>query len=245
MTKEKLKTFINKYYLGGTVESVKWIVNTDQKQLVTNAITEDKNVLLKATLSNFNDMADGELGINDTSKLVKLISVLKDDIKTEYNKSGEKISSVVFSDDSTDVQYVTADLTVIPTAPPLKKIPPFNVEIPLDADFISKFVSAKSALADVDTFTLLMNKKGKLEIVIGYSSINSNRIKLSVNPTEGKDTVSKNINFNANHFKEILVANKDCTNAFLKVSDAGLANVEFICDDIKSEYYLVEVKSVD
>jgi hypothetical protein len=119
------------------------------------------------------------------------------------------------------------------------------VEIPLDADFISKFVSSKGALADVDTFTLTMNKKGKLEMIIGYSSINSNRIKLAVNAVEGKDTVTKNINFNANHLKEILVANKDCTNAHLKVSEAGLASVEFVCGDITAEYYLVEVKSID
>jgi hypothetical protein len=90
-----------------------------------------------------------------------------------------------------------------------------------------------------------MNKKGKLEMIIGYSSINSNRIKLAVNAVEGKDTVTKNINFNANHLKEILVANRDCTNAHLKVSEAGLASVEFVCGDITAEYYLVEVKSID
>ena len=66
MTKETLKTFINKYYLAGTVESVKWVANTSNKQLITNAITEDKNVLLKVTLNNFSDLEDGELGINDT-----------------------------------------------------------------------------------------------------------------------------------------------------------------------------------
>jgi hypothetical protein len=68
---------------------------------------------------------------------------------------------------------------------------------------------------------------------------------LAVNAIDGKDTVTKNINFNANHLKEILVANKDCTNAHLKVSEAGLASVEFVCGDITAEYYLVEVKSID
>ena len=136
MTKETLKTFINKYYLGGTIESVKWVANTSNKQLITNAITEDKNVLLKVTLNNFSELEDGELGINDTSKLVKLLGVLKDEIKAEYNKTGDKLTSVLFSDETTDVQYVIADLSVIPSAPPLKKVPPFTVEIPLDTDFI-------------------------------------------------------------------------------------------------------------
>ena len=245
MTKDTLKTFISKYYLGGTIESVKLTVDKSAKTLKTNALTDDKSVLLSVVKNNFEELDSAEIGINDTSKLLKLLNVLGDNIKGNYDLVNEKMTSITFSDDKTDVQYVTADLSVIPSAPPLKKTPPFNVEIPLDAEFISKFVSSKSALADVDTFTLTMNKKGKLEMIIGYSSINSNRIKLAVNAVEGKDVVSKNINFNANHLKEILVANKDCTNANLKVSDAGLASVQFVCDDIISEYYLVEVKSID
>ena len=75
--------------------------------------------------------------------------------------------------------------------------------------------------------------------------MNTNRIKLSVNTVEGKDTVSKNIHFNANHFKEILLANKDCQDAVLKVSDAGLATAEFVCGDYISTYYIVETKNVD
>ena len=41
MKKETLKTFINKYYLGGTIESVKLVVDNANKTLKTNAITDD------------------------------------------------------------------------------------------------------------------------------------------------------------------------------------------------------------
>ncbi len=140
---------------------------------------------------------------------------------------------------------VTADLSVIPVAPPLKKVPPTNAEIALDAEFISRYISSKNALPDVETFTLLMNKKGVLELVIGHSSINSNRIKLNVTTKNGKDKVAKNISFNANHLKEILIANKDCTDATLKVSDAGLSVVEFTCGEFTANYYLVELKTID
>jgi hypothetical protein len=245
MTKDTLKTFISKYYLGGTIESVKWVVDKNNKQLKTSAITEDKNVLLNVTFNNFEDLTDAELGINDTSKLVKLLNVLGDNINGSYNTTGDKITSIVFSDDHTDVQYVTADLSVIPVAPPLKKLPPTNAEIALDAEFISRYISSKNALPDVETFTLLMNKKGVLELVIGHSSINSNRIKLNVATKNGKDKVAKNISFNANHLKEILIANKDCTDATLKVSDAGLSVVEFTCGEFTANYYLVELKTID
>ena len=245
MTKETLKTFISKYYLGGTIESVKLTVDKDAKTLKTNALTDDKSVLLSVVKNNFEELDNAEIGINDTSKLLKLLNVLGDNIKGNYDLVNEKMTSITFSDDKTDVQYVTADLSVIPAAPPLKKVPPFNVEIKLDTDFVSRFISSKNALPDVNTFALLMNKKGKLEFVLGYSSMNTNRIKLSVNTVEGKDTVSKNIHFNANHFKEILLANKDCQDAVLKVSDAGLATAEFVCGDYISTYYIVETKNVD
>lgn len=245
MTKDILKTFINKYYLGGTIESVKLTVDSSSKTLKTNAITDDKNVLLSVIKNNFEELNDAEIGINDTSKFIKLLNVLGNEIKGTYDLNNGKMTSITFADENTDVQYVTADLSVIPTAPPLKKIPPFNVEIHLNTDFVSRFISAKNALPDVDTFTLLMNKKNKLEFVLGYSSINTNRIKLSVNTTEGKDSVSKNLHFNANHFKEILTANKDCENAVLKISDAGLAMVEFVCGDFVSTYYIVETKNID
>jgi hypothetical protein len=245
MTKETLKTFINKYYLGGTIESVKLVIDNASKTLKTNAITDDKNVLISVIKNNFEDLTDAEIGINDTSKFLKLLGVLGDDIVGQYNIHNGKMTSITLSDKNSDIQYVTADLSVIPAAPPLKKVPPFNVEILLDGDFVNRFIASKNALPDVDTFTLLMNKKGTLEFVLGYSSINTNRVKLNINTTVGKDTVAKTIHFNANHFKEILTANKDCNDAVLKVSDAGLASVEFICGEYTSNYYIVETKSVD
>lgn len=245
MTKETLKTFINKYYLGGTIESVRIIVDSASKTLKVNALTDDKNVLLSVVKNNFDELDNSEIGINDTSKLLKLLNVLGDEIKGNYDIVNDKMTSITFSDDKTDIQYVTADLSVIPAAPPLKKVPPFNVEIKLTSEFVGRFIQAKNALPDVDTFTLLMNKKGKLEFVLGYSSINTNRVKLSVDTNEGMDTVSKTIHFNANHFKEILMANKDCETAVLKVSDAGLATAEFVCGDFTSVYYIVETKNVD
>ena len=53
------------------------------------------------------------------------------------------------------------------------------------------------------------------------------------------------ISFNANFFKEILVANKECTSAVLEVSNEGLAKVNFKIDDYDSTYYIVAMQDVD
>jgi len=145
MTKETLKTFINKYYLGGTIESVRIIVDSASKTLKVNALTDDKNVLLSVVKNNFDELDNSEIGINDTSKLLKLLNVLGDEIKGNYDIVNDKMTSITFSDDKTDIQYVTADLSVIPAAPPLKKVPPFNVEIKLTSEFVTAVLKVSDA----------------------------------------------------------------------------------------------------
>jgi hypothetical protein len=245
MKKQILNSFIDKYSLNGTIESVKWIVDNNDKQIKTSSISDDKNVLSFVVVKDTAGLGDAELGVNDTTKLKKLLNVLGDDVNISFNKRDDKIVSLSLSTESTDVQYVTADLSVIPNVPVLKKLPPFNLEIPLTKEFVGTFVKAKSALSDVDTLTFIKDKKDKIKLVIGYSSVNSNRINIDVKPTDGKDSLGKTLHFSAKYLKEILTSNSDCENAVLKVSDAGIAHVEFNNDMFNSNYYLVEIKNVD
>ena len=245
MKKQTINTFIDKYSLNGTIESVKWVVDSANKQIKTASISDDKNVLSFVVIKDSAGLNDAEIGINDTAKLKKLLSVLNDEVNISFNIREDKIVSLSLTGESTDVQYVTADLSVIPKVPELKKLPPFNLEIPLTKEFVTTFVKAKNALSDVDTLTFTKDKKDKLKLVIGFSSVNSNRISIDFKPTEGKDTLGKTIHFSAKYLKEILTSNNDCENAVLKISDAGIAHVEFNNDVFNSSYYLVEIKNVD
>ena len=245
MKKQTINTFIDKYSLNGTIESVKWVVDSANKQIKTASISDDKNVLSFVVIKDSAGLNDAEIGINDTAKLKKLLSVLNDEVNISFNMREDKIVSISLTGESTDVQYVTADLSVIPKVPELKKLPPFNLEIPLTKEFVTTFVKAKNALSDVDTLTFTKDKKDKLKLVIGFSSVNSNRISIDFKPTEGKDTLGKTIHFSAKYLKEILTSNNDCENAVLKISDDGIAHVEFNNDVFNSSYYLVEIKNVD
>lgn len=247
MKKQTAETFIKKYSLNGLVDSVKWTVNSTKKTLTTNAITEEKNVLIAVEIVNFDAITeDCEIGVFETSRLSKMLSVLSDTMTLALNKKDNKITSVGITDDKeTVVQFITSDLSVIPSSPALKKLPDFTIEVELDVDFVNRFVKAKAALPEVETFTLMMNKKGKLEMVLGHSNLNSNRITLGVSSPAGKNVINRNVSFNAKYFKEILTANSDCPAAVLRISDAGLSTVEFTNADFKSTYYMVEVKTVD
>jgi hypothetical protein len=236
MNKNRVTRFIQKYNLAGLVESVSW--KAENGKLITRFISDDKTVLGEIELDNFN-FTSPELGIYTTSTLTKLLSVLGDDIELEPQLVDGKAVNIFINSDDTRAQFQLADLAVIPSVPDLKQLPDFDVSIGFDGKFIEKFIKAKNALSDVDTFTVYTDK-GELKLVLGYSNINSNRIVFSVDK-EYKTEV-KPISFSAKYLKEIFSANKEANSVVLKVSTSGLAHAEFKIDDFTAKYYLVEVQ---
>jgi hypothetical protein len=132
-------------------------------------------------------------------------------------------------------------LSVINVPPELKKLPEFQIKIKVDARFITTFINGKTALPDTDTFTII-STDNDVKLVIGYAAINTNRITLPVE-TETHENID-NVSFNANLFKDVLVANKECESATLEVSDEGLARINFKVDEYDVTYYLVAVQSI-
>jgi len=238
MEKSNINRFVQKYNLSGLVESVKWA--TKDNVLTTSFISDDKSVLGEVKYTDFN-YDDSEFGIYDTSKLLKMMGVLGDDIEFNISDVGGKPVSLKLKDSLTSVNYMLADLSVIPNVPDLKELPDFDVEIKLDKKFINRFIGAKGALSDENNFTFIF-EKGQGRIIIGYANINSNRISIDVDC----ETDSKSINaisFSATYLKEILVANKEATDATLKISTQGLSHISFSVDEYEASYYLVETKS--
>ena len=239
MQKSKLDKFIQKYNLGGNVNQVKW-VSKDNK-LSTSFVTPDKSLLGTVKVDKF-QFEDAELGIYQTDQLKSLINVLGDDVSLDLSKFGDKAVSLSVKNGSVSINYVLSDLSVIADVPALKRLPEFGTRIKLDAKFVNTFIKGKSALSDVDMFSIVNGDNG-IEVVIGYSSTNTNRVNIPVE-TETNELTDV-ITFNANLFKEMLVANKECTSAILEVSNEGLARVNFKIDDYDSEYFIVSMSDVD
>lgn len=237
MEKQQLNRFVSKYNLAGLVESVKW--ESKEGSLTTSFISDDKSVLGNVTMKEF-DGSDATFGVYDTTKLTKMLSILDSDVDFSIQDIDSKAVSLKFKDGSTSVNYMLADLSVIPNVPDLKQLPEFTTEIKLDTNFISKFIRAKSALADENNFTFVC-KEGKGQIILGHSNINTNRISIDVDCTCEGDVDP--ISFSATYLKEILVANKDASDATLKISSQGLSHIHFEVDKYESNYYLVEISS--
>ena len=209
MNKYKLTRFIDKYHLGGNVNAV--VINSKGDSLSTRFITGDKALLGELKMNNWT-FEDSELGVYDTEQLSRLLGVLDDDVTLNLTQAGDKAIAVEISDALSKVNFMLSDKSVINQPPPLKQLPEFQVEIKVDSNFINRFISGKSALPDTDTFTVITDDDG-VKLVIGYSSINTNRVTIPVETTASSNI--DNVSFNANLFKDVLVANKECESATL------------------------------
>ena len=239
MDKYKLTRFIDKYHLGGNVNAV--VINSKGDTLSTRFITGGKDLLGELEMNSW-QFKDAELGVYDTEQLSRLLGVLDDDVTLNLTQSGDKAIALEISDQYSKVNFMLSDKSVINQPPPLKGIPEFQLKIKVDTNFITRFIGGKSALPDTDTFTVITNNDG-VKLVIGYSSINTNRVTIPVE-TETYEDID-NVSFNANLFKDVLVANKECESAVLQVSEKGLSKINFKVDQYDATYYLVAVQDVD
>ena len=238
MQKTKLDRFIQKYNLNGNVNSVKWTSKDDT--LATTFVTSDKSLMGSVSVDNV-QFDEGDVGIYTTDLLQKLLGVLGDDVTLNVSRFGDKAVSLKVKNGTVSVDYTLSDLSVIPDPPTLKRVPEFQTNIKIDSHFIDTFIKGKSALSDAETFTLTTGDE--TQVVIGYASTNTNRVNIPVETTT--NGLTDNISFNANLFRDVLSANKECTSAVLEVSNDGLLRINFKVDDYDSTYYLVATQGVD
>tara|TARA_B100001094_G_C18172296_1_gene795830 strand:+ start:702 stop:1379 length:678 start_codon:yes stop_codon:yes gene_type:complete len=225
--------------LNGTVNSI--VLNSKSDKLSARFISGDKTLLGELSMDK-SQIEECEVGVYNTEQLSKLLGVLDDDINISVVKSGDKSIALKVSDAHSSVNYMLSDVSVINKPPQLKEIPEFQLKIDVTPNFISKFISGKGALSETDNFTVITDDNGT-KLVIGYSTVNTNRVTIPVTTSESVNI--ENVSFNANIFKEVLSANKECESATFEVSDQGLSRITFKIDDYISTYYLVSVQDVD
>lgn len=251
MEKKQIETFIKKYNVGGLIEQVRW--NNDGKDnLVATAMTSDRKLFASVQLEKgATFFKDVEIGIQETTKLKKMLNVLSDNISLALDideNDKTRVRQLQGEDAKNTFDYPTAQPGVLDSVPKMKNIPTFDVEITLTPEFVETYNKAFSALGDDQAlFTLIMSKKKqKMEMVIGFKQKNlSDRVALEVTATAGKDTVKNPISFNAKHLKEVIAANNEVENPVLLISTAGLASIGFKKDGFDSQYYMIKIDVED
>lgn len=239
MNKNRLQTFVQKYYLNGLVENVK--IHVKDNTITTDFITEDRSTLGHITYKNVS-IEDTVFGIFDTSQFIRMLSVLDEDIDVNILKVSEKpVNMKMQSKSGTQVTALLADLSVIPDVPIMNKIPEFGLTFDVDDEFVSKYVKAKAALPETDTFTIVPDAN-MTKLVLGMSNVNTNRISLPMKDVDLMDDLLDNKTINANVFREIINVNKGNT-AKVELAEAGLLRISYNSADFNAVYYLKTIEN--
>src|SRR6056300_634780 len=114
MEKSKLQSFINRYYLAGNCEAV--ILKENDNGVGCELIDMDQTVVGKLQW-NTTPFMQGELGINHTGSLIKMLSAVGENINIDVQDSAGKNYAMKISEGSTKATFMLADTTVIPAVP--------------------------------------------------------------------------------------------------------------------------------
>lgn len=233
MEKNKILKFISKYSLSGIIDSVRW--NFKDSTLQTIFMSPTKSLLGDVLYKNIEYNEEAEIGIYETSKLNKMISILDDVVDMKITKSQDKFRTIEFNDVTTNIKYMLAELDIIGKAAEIKYIPEFELDINLTKDILDRFVKAKSAIDISDYFYVTSDVlSNECYIILGEGT---NKIKIKVESSIEVDI--QNLSFSTELFSEVLIANKDFDKSVFKISSDGLLYLEFENDSFLTKYYLV------
>jgi len=236
MEKNKLQSFINRYYLAGNCEAVK--LKENGSSINCELIDADQTIVGKINWKT-NPFMKGELGINHTGALNKMLSALGENIAIDVKTSADKNYAMEIAEGSTKATFMLADTMVIPAVPTINAEPNYSIEIPIDDEFVNKFIKAKNALPDAKNFAVQV-KSGVIKFIINYSTVNADNITFEVGTTESADVDP--VCFSADKLKEVLVANKG-DNGKMHISADGLSRLDFTGSDFESTYWLVMLQN--
>jgi hypothetical protein len=244
--KDILEKFIKQHHLGGINTRSKWKFSLTDQTLSTVAFTEDCLLRTNVVLKNINVGADIEIGISNNERLLKLLSILDEDIDIRFQEKNQRIISMILSDATTELNYVTTDLSIIPPVGRDKQLPESALEIPIDFELVDRFLTSYSIFKeDSEAFTIATSGTGKLELLFGHTSrtMNTTRIKHVLTPTKGTE-LKVPLSFTAAHLKEILSVNKKTATVF-NIFDLGGLSLKYETPETIASYFLVKKTKED
>jgi len=235
INKNSLESLIQKYYLNGLNNQVKWRIKDNTLTIYAG----EKGRVCMVELNDFS-LADGELGVFDTNKLNKLVNIMNGDLLLTIEKMKTISTKMHIADSNFDLTYSLADPLILPKTTWYEDPEQYEIELNLSQEDVEYLIKAKSALADVDnmliTTTSDFDGNNICEFIFGDNTGFSNKITYQAQGKILKDDI--NLPFNSSIFKDILNANKDMDGATLQISIKGMMKLVFQSENINSYYYI-------
>jgi len=236
MKKAKLEKFIKKYNLNGLCNSVK--ISNKGGNILTSFTTDQKDVLGFVMCSDVKLSEDPiDFGIFNTQTFQKILNAMQSDVNVSFDEEDGKVKALHLVDDVFSSTIQLADLDIIETAPQINETPPTDIKISINVIGIDQFIKAKGALADSERMAFVQGSDG-VKLVLNHAEHATDTISLDMQSEVVGGSIPV-MSFNADKFKEILSANKDCLSGTIELSSQGLMTIIFKGDDFQSKYLQV------
>ena len=236
ISKSQLSSVISKYYLNGLNNQVKWRIKNNTLTIYAG----EAGRVCKVVANNF-PLEDAELGVFDTHKLSKLLSITNGDLIVSLEKMKAIYTKMHIQDSNYNLTYSLADILILGKNVWYEDPEDLDIDIVLEPEDIDALIKAKNALGDIDnmlvTTTTDFDDNPICEFIFGDNTGFSNKITYQINGGKIENN-SLSIPFNSDIFKDILNNNKDMDSCSLKLSNTGILKINFESEDIKSEYFI-------
>ena len=244
IAKNTLQSIISKYYLGGKVESVKWVV--ENGNLSIDFMSPTKDMIGKLVAKNFPITTEGTLAIFNTSQLNRLLNVLSGDLMLDAEKTKAVLTKLNIQDAKASINYSLADPLMIQKVGEVNEDVEWQVNATLENEDFHTFVRAASAIQGNEIVTLNPTEDivgtPVLQFTFGERMEFSNKVEFHINAEFGENVRQDNkIPFSSEMLKEIFNANKTSDECHLSFVDDGLLRLIFTSQDegIDTTYFVV------
>ena len=238
-----LQSIINKYYLNGLNETVKWEIK--DKTLTIKFTSPTREMIGEVSCDNFK-LEDSARGISNTTQLLTLIGITSSELLLSYVKNNKQFVKLIISDTQFTVDYALADILTIPKAGSYTGPDEFNLVTELTEEHITALIKAKSALPEstivIFQQSFSLDNDFQVELVFGGDIEYANKVSYCLTNFE-QNNVSTDfrLGFSSELLKEILTVNRNSVKTKMSLNLEGLMKLEFLTSEgIKSTYYIVK-----
>jgi hypothetical protein len=236
MEKQALVSIIDKYYLNGIGEKVKWTVKDNEVTIKTFSPTKDMVGVVTAPF----EFPDSEFVIFDTSKFLKLVGICNQFLTMDIQLEGKIATKLLIADSEYNLEYALANLMLAPNVNFTVSEFESDYEFDVDTELINNWIKAKKALnSDTTILKAYTDEDGvpKVNFTLGEPEGHSNKIQFEI-PISSLVVDSTTLKFNADYLKAIFDANYSATGKAY-VSNDGAMKLEFEDEEKQKSSYII------
>jgi hypothetical protein len=237
MKKLHLTSLIDKYYLKGIGEKVKWTVKDNIATVKTFSSAKDMVGVVTSPI----ELIDSEFVIFDTSKFIKLVNICGQFITVEVQSEGKVATKLLVADNEYNLEYALANLMLAPQVNFTVEEFESHYSLLITDEFINKWIKAKKALGSAFCIIEPKTKDGETRVYFTLGEPDGHSNKITFEEVLGEPCEGNKMQFNAEYLEAIFDANYKCEGT-MYINNEGAMKLEFKNEDDQSSSYILLAK---